>query len=177
MEDESMRRSSNVRVLPLAVLLACCAPAGADPSATRWQRPPNAYPYNKVITKLAYPYEMGAKERKAFVNKLKALRPGDSYEAVIKLLGPPYIQHTHAPKKSREVRETSLVYCLKMLDEHPGNADDRVDVVFDVQNRLFAIDVVNAPDISRQITRMPGTDFKWDDAKKGTEIIERRVER
>jgi hypothetical protein len=58
-----------------------------------------------------------------------------------------------------------------------GNADECVDVVLDVENRLCAIDLVNVADVSRQITNVPGTNLNWDHAKKGLEIVERKTDR
>ena len=167
----------NVPTLLAAALALGCSRGSPRPPTAKWQPPPNAYPYDQVITALAYPYHMGAAEREAFIAKLQALRPGDSYEAVVKLLGPPYIQQIHAPKESEEVTRTSLSYYLTKATDGFSQADRCVYLDFDVHNRLTGLNLQSAPDVSRLLTKMPGTDSSWDDAKKETVIVERRVAR
>ena len=99
-------------------------------------------PYESILWKITYPFEMGDEEKNKFLGTLKTLKPGDEYDTVVRFLGRPYSQHLIAGKEPRApVRGISLTYYLKKPGDGVNDKyDHNISLDFDTNKRLTAID-------------------------------------
>jgi hypothetical protein len=91
------------------------------------------YPYNVVITKLTYPYDLGEPEKQHFLDKFKALRPGQPYKAVVELLGAPHMQTKISAMEHDRSFGIRLDYYVKKQDDGVNEKFDQ-SVTLDFDN-------------------------------------------
>ena len=137
-----MKRYRYIFILPTMLLLTSCSREDVPPSMATKPKPRNAaYPFNAVIDKPPYPYEMSAEGKREFLKKVNTLRHGQPYEAIVKLLGPPYIQQVISAKEHERPLGTRIYYYLKKLDDGVNeNFDQYICLGFDNDTRLESID-------------------------------------
>jgi hypothetical protein len=91
--------------------------------------------------KLTYPYEMNRTERTRFLGKLAALYRGETYEEVVKVLGPPFSQDKISAKENERPLGIRLHYYMKKLGNGMNERFDYcVSLNFGTDNRLLSID-------------------------------------
>ena len=128
------------------------------------------HPFKEVHRrKSAYPYTMGAAERKQLLDRVRTLARGDKYEAVVTLLGPP---DKEMPLFSKTIlgddAEGALVsYYIRQLESENFNdasGDQRVGLSFDNDGKLDGVYLTNLPGFASDLKRITVTEFKWDNA-------------
>jgi hypothetical protein len=88
-----------------------------------------------------YPYEMSPDEKERFLGSVKALNPGDSYDKVLRLLGPPDDDWEIRGKPPGPLRGTGITYYMKKTKQHIVNEkqDEEVNVIFDKDRQLVEL--------------------------------------
>jgi len=172
-----MRRYLYVAFLLITVLLMRCPVASASqPAQPKPKDSEVTYPYNEVITKLTYPYEMSTAEKKRLIESLKTMRPGEPYKAAVKLLGPPFIQQLRGPKEGDAITGSTVEYYVKKIGDGVSMNDQFVDLNFDNDKKLVDIDVQNSAEICKQITKLPVTEGTWDNTTGQMKMIRRKAD-
>lgn len=130
-------------VIFTTAILAGCNRDGDAPSGSSLvtaQPYDSPYPFSEVIGNPTYPFEMKPKEQKDLFDKLKTLRPGQSYESVLKLLGPPYIQTVISAKEHPKPLGISVIYYTRKRDDLVNEKIDRyIDLTFGIDLHLTSI--------------------------------------
>ena len=132
------------------------------------------YPYNVVITKLNFPYEMGEAEKQHFLDKFKTLRQGEPYKEVVELLGPPYRQQRISAMEHARPLGIRLIYYVKKLDNGVNvKFDQFVSLEFDNDLKLASVGLQNLSELSQQLTDLPVTATNWNKLTKNIDILVR----
>jgi hypothetical protein len=91
--------------------------------------------------KRGYPYQMSSEKRARFLGLLKVLKPSESFDNVVRLLGPPDHECEIRGKPPGPLKGVSLTYYLKKCDRVLTNEirDEHIDIVFDRSKRLVIV--------------------------------------
>jgi hypothetical protein len=119
-------------------------------------RDPDLFTHESKPLIMAYPYEMPADRKKAFVDLIKSLRAGQSYNEVVKLLGPPDSEEGISAKEHNRSLGWHIRYYLKKKGDAVNEVYDQ-SVALDFGNRdgLNLVLVQNLPDLVDQIRNLP----------------------
>jgi hypothetical protein len=132
---------------------------GCQPASTA----PSGDPRAKFTPK-AYPYEMAAERKTAFLEGVRTLRSGQQLNEVVRLLGPADRQYTISAKEhDRPLGERITYYLRKKGDGVNEHFDQSVSVDFDVHDRLASLGIQNLPDLTDQITNLPVSATYWNE--------------
>jgi hypothetical protein len=155
-------------LLAMLLLLAGCPRESSPPSAARKPKPAVVeFPKGPHFIK-----EMSPAKEKEFVDKLKTLGPGDRYRVVLRLLGPPDSDHAIGGKGG-PVTGRSIRYYLRQLTHGVNLKYDRyVSLIIDNDYKLVSMNAVNVEGLPEQITRLPVTEYRWNDAQDKMDTIE-----
>lgn len=165
-----MFRFVHLCVLLITVWFVGCVPSNAPTPARKRPSPPSA-----ELRDVLAPYEMDAVQKKHFLATIKTLHPGQSREAVVALLGPPYSERKIQAKGPRApVRGILLNYYITKAAGAGNEGDSHVSFIFDNDNKLIRLSVQNIDGLSEQITKLPVREFWWDDNLKRTVEIEKK---
>jgi len=114
---------------------------------------------------------MRAAEKKAFFDKVKALRREKTYAEVVQLLGPPYSQEAISAKEHDRPLGTCLCYYVRKLSDGVNEKyDQSVDLNFDNGNNLASVGLQNLTDLCEQLNDLPVTATRWNDLTKEIDV-------
>ena len=134
-----------------------------------------AMPKKAEPVKIAYPYEMDSATRRTFLDKVKTLRRGDSYDRIVQLLGQPSNQYANSAMEHDRPLGVCLTYHAKRLGDGVNLKYDAYLLVdLDNNQKLVWMAEHNLPEIAEYVSAQNGNKSNRDNENNSSNGLTRR---